>query len=571
MKIKSIRSKVLVSIIGITLLTSIALGVVFYEKSAQLIEENYVMVLEQRIRLMTDTMDDMLKNVCNITIKASSDEGIKTLLTEYLKSNDEEKLGELSTKMRIFAKQDNAITSIYMMIPKKNCVVTTLDYPVYKKNISLEKIQSLQKNMQKNTGPLITEDVVHDGKKVLQFSEPVTDTKGKTTGYLCVNIEESNLRYNYLEDMTKTELDQLYFMNNRQIIASGFREVSQMGKVFDKKVYDKWMDHSMVEGKDKNNIYIYCQGAFSGCGIFASAKKSVVLGNLLKMKKYIFEITAIVLIIAFFAAIYITHIVYKPIKKLKRAMQKVAEGEMQTRAEIVSNDEIGMAAREFNQMLDQIEKLIQQLINKEKQKKDAELEALQYQITPHFMYNTLNSIKCYALIHQQAEIAQTIEEFVELLQTCIRKKGAFLTVAEEVHILENYIHLQEFRNGEKYQVNYNIHEEAQQCMIPRLLLQPLIENAILHGIDIKKGQGQINIGAWIEGQRLYLKVQDNGRGMSEEQIKELLGKKEKKTKGLTAVGIPNIRERLRLYYGEQAELSFDSSDEGTTVIIYLPV
>lgn len=571
MNIKSIRSKVLISIIGITLFTSIAIGVVFYKKSAQMIETNYIAVLEQRVRLMTDTLDDMLKNVCNITIKASCDEDIKRLSEEYLKSGDEKKLGELSTKMRIFAKQDNAISSIYFVIFDRNCVVTTLDYPVYNKNIKKGNMQDFQEKAKENQGPVIMEDIIHKDRKLMQFIEPVTNNDGTTVGYLCTNIEESNLRYNYLEDITNTGLNQLYFMNKRKIIASGFREISQMGKTFDQSVYNKWMRASVVEGKDKNNIYIYCQGAFSGCGIFASAKKSVVLSDLLKMRKYIFGIMALFLIIAFFAAIYITHVVYKPVKKLKGAMQKVAEGEMQTRAEVVSNDEIGMAAEEFNRMLDQIEKLIQQLISEEKKKKDAELEALQYQITPHFMYNTLNSIKCYALIHQQQEIAQTIEDFVELLQTCIRKKGAFLTVAEEIQILENYIHLQEFRNGEKYKVIYEISEDAQQCLIPRLLLQPLVENAILHGMDIKRQQGQLNIGAWVDGQRLYLKVQDNGRGMTEEQIRELLRKKEKKTKGLTAVGIPNIRERLKLYYGEQAELSFKSSNEGTTVIIYLPL
>ena len=167
------------------------------------------------------------------------------------------------------------------------------------------------------------------------------------------------------------------------------------------------------------------------------------------------------------------------------AMQSIADGEMDTRAEVVSKDEIGLAAEEFNRMLDRIEELIGQLIQEEKKKKDAELEALQYQITPHFMYNTLNSIKCYAMIHNEKEIATVIGDFVELLQTCIRKKGTFLTVAEEIQVLKNYIHLQEFRNGEEYQAAYAIEREAEQCLIPRLILQPLVENALIHGLDLK--------------------------------------------------------------------------------------
>ena len=202
----------------------------------------------------------------------------------------------------------------------------------------------------------------------------------------------------------------------------------------------------------------------------------------MQVRKYVFGVAAILSLVAVIAAVYISRIVYRPVRKLMVAMQEVSAGEMATRAEVVSNDEIGLAAKEFNRMLDRIEELIKQLIAEEKKKKDAELEALQYQITPHFMYNTLNSIKCYALIHGQKEIATVIEDFVELLQTCIRKKGAFLTVAEEVQILENYIHLQEFRNGEAYQTEYKIEREAEQCKIPRLLLQPLVENAIIHGL-----------------------------------------------------------------------------------------
>ena len=151
------------------------------------------------------------------------------------------------------------------------------------------------------------------------------------------------------------------------------------------------------------------------------------------------------------------------------------------------------------------------------------------------------------------------------------KKGAFLTVAEEVQVLENYIHLQEFRNGENYQVEYKIEWEAQQCKIPRLILQPLVENAIIHGLDLKNDQKRLTIEAYTSGSRLYLKITDNGRGMTEEQIEELLQKKGKKTKGLTAVGIPNIQDRLNLYYGRQAKLTLKSEGEGTTATIYLPV
>ena len=120
-------------------------------------------------------------------------------------------------------------------------------------------------------------------------------------------------------------------------------------------------------------------------------------------------------------------------------------------------------------------------------------------------------------------------------------------------------------------MEYKIEREAEQCRIPRLILQPLVENALIHGLDLKNHRNQLAIEASTVGSRLYMKIKDNGRGMTAEQIAALLQKKGKKTKGLTAVGIPNIQERLELYYGKQAKLTLDSSTEGTTAVIYLPV
>lgn len=569
MKVKSIRSKVLIAIIGITLLTATAMAFVFYGRSAKMIEENYVTVLSQRVRLLTDTIDDMLKEVCNIDIKASCDSELKEMLRQYLEDQDESRLSDIANRLRTFSKMNPSIASVYLVIPEKNQVVTTMDYPVYRSDIDAGKIRRFETKIQENDGPVIMDDLVHEESKLLAFAEVVKDTDGTILGYVCTNIGEQNLRYDYMEDPANQELDQIKLIGDGKVIAT--REVSRIGRSFSEKKYKKWICHSETAGADEKNIYIYCEGSFSRCGIFASVKKQAVLSDLMQMRKYIFGIAAGFGIIALMAAVYISRIVYKPVQKLMTAMKAVSDGEMDTRAEIVSKDEIGLAAEEFNRMLDRIEDLIRQLIQEEKKKKDAELEALQYQITPHFMYNTLNSIKCYALIHDQKEIATVIEDFVELLQTCIQKKGTFLTVAEEVQVLENYIHLQEFRNGENYQVEYKIEWEAQQCKIPRLILQPLVENAIIHGLDLKNDQKRLIIEAYTSGSRLYLKITDNGRGMTEEQIEELLKKKGKKTKGLTAVGIPNIQDRLNLYYGRQAKLTLKSEGEGTIATIYLPV
>ena len=288
------------------------------------------------------------------------------------------------------------------------------------------------------------------------------------------------------------------------------------------------------------------------------------------MRLFLIGIFGAVFVAAVLLALWLSRVVCGPLRSMTGTIEKVGEGDLSLRTEVTTADEIGTLGKEFNHMLDYIEDLIAQVIEEEQQKKDAELEALQYQITPHFMYNTLNSIKFAAFLKGEKELAGLIGDFVELLQASINKKGSFLSVADEIHILKNYIHLQDFRYQGSFQVEYEISEEAHRCYIPRLILQPLVENALLHGIDIKRQTGKIWISGKVKEGELILIVKDNGRGMTEAQIRDLLGSREKKTKGLSAVGVPNVKERLELYYGEKGGMKYDSSSNGTIVTVFLP-
>ena len=573
-KKNSIRNKILISIIATTLLTTFVIAAMFYYKTSQMIEKNYTVVFQKRISQLSNTVDGMLQEVCDITINAACDDEIKQRVKTHLENEDEKELEKISDVLRLYCKENNAISSMYLLIPCKKEIVTSKDYPVYRGNLSQMKIATFLDEVKENSGPVILENLINPDEKVLSFVETVEDKNDNVMGYICTNIEERRLYYDYVDDMKNADQVSVYLMNQGQILTS--TKDSNMG--------DEWEDSSMSEEKirtlhnekdmvqeDSDNIYLYCKGAFSGCGVFAQVERKELLSDLNSLRKYVYGAVAVVLFASIFLALKFTNIVYEPVRRLTKAMKKVSEGELDTRVEVISQDETAIMATEFNRMLDQIQELIQQIIEEEKEKKDAELEALQYQITPHFMYNTLNSIKCAAMIKGERELAGVIEDFIELLQTCISKKGAFLTVAEEVQILENYIHLQEFRNGEEFQVTYNIAKEAEQCVIPRLILQPLVENALLHGFDLKKKKGMLKISAWVLEEKLYLEVADNGRGMSEEQIFLLLHSQSKKTKGLTAVGIPNVRDRLKLYYANEAELAYQSSSEGTKALIYLLV
>lgn len=569
--LKSIRAKILMSILMITLLTLLAVTLIFYRQSAQTIEDNYIASLQQRAKQVMDGLDEDICRVYHTNLYASCDSRLKEDIRLYLKIHKEGYLEELAGLLREYKEQSSMISSMYLLIPEANTVVTSEDYPMYRKEIPADKINDVVQAAVEDASPLLIEDLIYDEEMLFSCMEEVRDEEGELLGYMMSNTNESKLYYDYITGWNDKAVTETVILDCQKKIVSSSKN-GYMGNFYEKgQEYQGWLNGKETVGSDGRNIYIYYFSSFTETGLFAVVDKTMVLGDLQWIRWFFFGILAVFLVVALVLALYLSQIIYRPLKKLTLAMKEVSEGNLHMRVQIESGDEIEELAIEFNKMLDRIEDLIRQVIVEEGKKKDMELEALQYQITPHFMYNTLNSIKFAALLKGDNEIGQVIGDFVELLQAAISKKGGFLTVEEEVHILKKYIRLQGFRYGTGFEVSYEVEEEAQECLVPRLILQPLAENALLHGLDMKKNGGKLKISVLVAGEQLFLKVIDNGRGMSQSQIEKLLNSKVKKERGFTAVGIPNIRDRLKLYYGEQGGITYESSENGTTAIIYLSV
>lgn len=565
--LQSIRSKVLLAILAVTIVTACSITVVFYFKSAGMIEENYSTNLYGRVKQTVTSLDDSLQEIYYINVKAASDINMVQYIKEYKSSQSGEALDGIAELLRNYRTEYRDLSSLYFIFPDERIAVTSEDYPVCKRDIPEAEIAKIRQTETEEAVPIMFGDMVHDTGKQLSCIQAVTDDDGTVLGYMLANTEERTLFYEYLEPVYDEKVSQALILDkNREIVTS--KDYESVGQVYEG--VDRLPSTSGIESQDAREIRIFYQGAFSKCGLYMDIQKSEVLRDLKQMQIFLVAIFFLFLMICGILATSITRAMYKPIKNMTDTVEKVSKGDLSLRVDVTTEDEIGTLCREFNHMLDNLEDLIARVIEEERLKKDAELEALQYQITPHFMYNTLNSIKYAALIKGEKELGGLIGDFVELLQASINKKGTFISVADELHILKNYIHLQEFRYQGSFDVEYDIAKDAYGCYIPRLILQPLVENAILHGIDMKGGNGRLVIRGRVEGTRLTLSVIDNGRGMTKEQIKELLSSKAKKTNGLSAIGVPNVRERLELYYETEGGITYESSENGTTATIFLP-
>lgn len=559
---RSIRSKVFTAILLIALTATLAVAFFSYRKSAHMIQENYTASLAQEAARTAEAIDRVFQGAYHTHIHAACDPELRETLLDFLAEGDEQKLEACAELLRTFNRQNASISSLYLLIPEANILVTSEDYPVYRKDVPYEDLHSAVVLAEDTGGPGILRDAAHQTSGMVCFSEAVEDRSGNPRAYLVSNIKERTLYYDYIAQLDGGAIQAavLTDRDGRVMTSLGQAAVS----------CEDWLFEDGVTGIEGEYLYSSQKAPFSQCRLLLVADRGVVLNALRKTQQDYAVILIMFLVISTVLASNLTGVIYRPLGKLTAAMREVSNGDLETRIEIASGDEIEVLAGEFNRMLEKIETLIRQLLDQEQKKKDAELEALQYQITPHFMYNTLNAIKCAALIHGERELGGVLDDFIELLQACVSKKGAFLTVAEDIHILERYIRLQEFRFDGQFSIQYKIEPAARDCLVPRLVLQPLVENALFHGLDRKRQDGRLVIRAVTEDGRLYLCVQDNGRGMTAEQIDQLLHSEVRKTRGLTAVGVPNVRDRLALYYGDRAGLQYESGGTGTTAIIYLP-
>lgn len=566
---KSIKTKVLLAILAVTMVTAILLTLVFYFRSAKMIEENYAETLYGRVEQTVASMDHSMQEVYYVSVKAARNEDLTAAIHRYRKDKNADILEEIAEILRNYRTQYKDLSSLYYIFPEENMAVTSEDYPIIKRDIPSAEIQKIKEIQEEEAAPLMMEDLVHDSGKQLTVVQDVPDDDGTVLGYLLANTDERNLYYAYLEPVYDKKVSGAVIVDKYNTIVSS-KDYGEAGTTYQQADQFPVQNGIASAGSDKE-IRIFYRAPFSNCSFYLAVQKSEVLKDLRQMQIFLAGVCILFLAVACVLASYITRVVYRPIKKVTDAVEKVGRGDLSLRVDVETEDEIGKFSEEFNHMLDYIEDLIAQVIKEEQLKKDAELEALQYQITPHFMYNTLNSIKYAALLKGETELGDLIGDFVELLQASINKKGTFITVADELHILNNYIHLQEFRYQGSFDVTYDVEQEAFGCYLPRLILQPLVENAILHGMDTKEKKGDLRIQGRIHGETLTLSVIDNGRGMTQEQIDTLLKSRAKKTNGLSAIGVPNIKERLELYYGEKGGIRYESGPEGTTAAIFLPV
>ncbi len=262
----------------------------------------------------------------------------------------------------------------------------------------------------------------------------------------------------------------------------------------------------------------------------------------------------------------------KPIRQLRDGMSTIEEGNFETRVDIAVENEIGSLARSFNMMTDRIHALIEQNFYEQEQKRKSELRALQAQINPHFLYNTLDSIIWMAEDEKNEEVVVMTAALARLLRQSISNEQEQVTIEQEIDYVRSYLTIQKMRYKDKLEYEIEVAPEIMPVQIVKFTLQPLVENAIYHGIKYKETKGTICIRGFARDKQAQIAVEDDGAGMDEHQIHRILEDTANENARTSGVGVANVQKRLQLYYGEEYGISYTSEvGKGTTALVTIPM
>jgi two-component system, sensor histidine kinase YesM len=324
----------------------------------------------------------------------------------------------------------------------------------------------------------------------------------------------------------------------------------------------------------KDYLMVRNESDYSGLNIVMLTPESEIIKEVNDLKTVLFYVVAAGILIASLLGLILSKPLVRSIHRLREAMEGVKQGNFSKRVLVQSNDEIGDLGQGFNLMVSEIERLVSEVYQTSLREKDAELRALQSQMNPHFLYNTLESINMLAIKDGNFVLSDMVSSLGKLLRYTIDNRAKFVALEEEIAFVRSYITIQKARMGEKLQYLEEVPTVLSKMPIPKLILQPIIENAIVHGLI---NGGTVKLQVLAGENQLKIIVTDNGIGVNEQKLEKLklfLASERVSNSAVkhNGIALPNVHERIQLLYGEGYGADIESAEqEGFTVIITLPL
>jgi two-component system sensor histidine kinase YesM len=569
----SIKSKMLIICLTVIIVPIFVMTVISYASSQRLLEQKYTELLMDIANQTNVSIDDYLKEVekislvasfgMNSSVKAAAEDNYP--LQEYLRDDNEENENTAyGMLMNYIMMKDREISFyIYNLNGGQDLFVGT-DLPYdYSYNA---KEEEWFKFFQVSNSKMMTLDthVDHQTKSkklAISHARKILDMdSGTLLGIMVVRIDLSVIEVvnSRLQQALRSrftivdEADNIIFNANTGLIGQKFTETIQPDK----------RDHIIVASPfDRQRWTTY---------LYMPKSELTAEGDLLRQNIYLLAV--LMLLFLAIISIYLSSVITRPIKKLMSNILLVEKGQFEHVEDIHSRDEIGLLATRFNRMSRELKGLVSQIQQEEMKKAAAEIRALQSQINPHFLYNTLGSVKWIASMQQADTIVVMTEALIAMLRYAARAEGAMVSVREELDNLRNYMTIQQVRYYNRIRMDVFADDTLLDQRMPKLILQPIVENAIFHGLAEKEEDGVVTIRIARGDNCFEIDVHDNGEGMDEETFRLIRASLAGEADNGESIGLHNVQRRIQLHYGNRYGIECDSAQgAGTTFRICLPV
>ncbi len=526
---------------------------------------------KQSVEVIGNNIDYILNSVENLSNSIISNQE----LIDSIKQGEKQRLAD---KLYSFYISSNDIEGIYVITPSGYQQVGAelkdgvKSFPRYELDDSSGEIvwfPTTKKNVKILSGSM--------KKRYFSMGRKIIDVYSlKELGYINIELDESVLAGAF-SGLQEENSKMLICDTSGNIIASSADDFTPMNKnntsYFDTMISDGNPNYISYNEDGKKYVAIYSSFNYGKWYIVKTVPEAVLYKDLNRMLLYTILGGIISLLVMLNVAFIYSRKITRPIEVMMHQMKKVEAGNLDVRVECNVYNELDDLSDSFNQMVNQIKKLMDDIVAVEHNKNELELEVLHAQINPHFLYNTLNTIRWMAKIKGEDSIAEALVALVKLLRVSISFGNNMILLQDEIAYIENYLLIQKLRFNQLFEIHYDIQEEHKRLYIPKLILQPIVENSLIYCIDeAEKREEPILIQIYTQEKEDHIEiiVKDNGGGIEKEILDNIL-KQEQNINRFSKVGLNNVNQRLKLYLGEAYGLQIVSSvGEGTTVIISIP-
>ena len=406
------------------------------------------------------------------------------------------------------------------------------------------------------------------GKRIVNINT------GQKLGILVLNIKESTLAAIYKK--IGSIQDGSYFISDNKGVVISSQEPRDLLQEVTDPVMKKWIvstDNTSDLTSFENGKTVVVSSDVPGFGwkLISMVPLQSLTADTRKITLLIAIIGTVCLFFALLGAGMLSKLIAKPIMGLTKHMKKVKEGNLDLEFQVNSEDEIGLLASGFNAMIRRIQELLNNINFEQKKKREYELALIQAQIKPHFLYNTLDVIYTLSEMGRVRDVQRTTKALADFYRVALSKGRETITIEEEIRNVKDYLSIQRIRYSDVFDFELDIASDIMTGLIPKLTIQPLVENAIYHGLKAKGSFGLLKVSGELANGKIRMKVTDDGIGMSEERLRALQFIKASAANYTVGYGLRNVHDRIQLYFGEEYGIRMESElGRGTEVTLCLP-